>query len=107
MSSTIRFLIALVLAVSLVFLMLWIGSWIATTVSQPHRQYNDFTVGRKMDLCGYQVDMRHVGGGYDLQKWEGERCDSLSELDGCLLDCLSKAGTIEIGAACYSDCLGD
>ena len=107
MSSGIRYLIALCLAISLVFSVLWVGSWIARIVSQPHRQHNDFTVGRAMDLCGYKVDMRHAGGGYDLERWKGKRCESLSELDHCLLACLSRAGTIEIGAACFSGCVAD
>ncbi len=100
-----RYLIALLIATALAFVVLWVGSWISTAVSQPHRQYNDFTVGRKMDLCGYEVDMRHAGGGYDLEQWRGRRCGSLSELDHCVLKCLSDAGTVEIGAACYSDCI--
>jgi hypothetical protein len=100
-----RYLIALLFAVMLSFLMLWVGSWISTTVSPPHRDYNDFTVGRKMDLCGYQVDMRHAGGGYDLERWQGAHCDFLSDLDHCILKCLSAAGTVEIGAACFSDCV--
>jgi len=102
-----RYFMALLTATGLVFAALWIGSWIAVTVGQPHRQYNDFTVGRKMDLCGYKVDMRHAGGGYDLEQWKGGRCDSLSELDHCVLRCLSSAGTIEIGAACFSDCVAE
>ncbi len=100
-----RYLSALGIAVVLVFLLLWVGSWIAEIVRQPDRQINDFTVGRKMDLCGYQVDMRHEAAGYDLDEWKGERCDRLSELDRCLLSCLSRARTIEIGAACYEDCV--
>lgn len=100
-----RYLMALLVAAALVFGALWAGSWISTTVSPPHRQFNDFTVGRLMDLCGYKVDMRHVGGGYDLGRWRGTRCDALSELDHCVLKCLSVAGTIEIGAACFSDCV--
>lgn len=100
-----RYLIASSLAIVLVFTLLWVGSWIATTVSQPHRQYNDFTVGRRMELCGYKVDMRHSAGGYDLDEWKGKRCETLSELDRCVLACLSGAGTVEIGAACFSDCV--
>ena len=86
-------------------MLLWTGSWIASIVRQPHRQNNDFTVGRKMDLCGYAVDMRHSASGYDLDRWKGRRCESLSELDHCILECLSAAGTIEIGAACFTDCV--
>lgn len=102
-----RYLMALLTAALLVFAALWIGSWVANTVRTPHRDYNDFTVGRKMDLCGYQVDMRHVGGGYDLDRWKGAHCNFLSELDHCVLKCLSKAGTVEIGAACFSDCVSE
>jgi hypothetical protein len=102
-----RYLAAMLLAVGIVFAMLWIGSWIATTVSPPHWKHNDFTVGQRIDLCGYKVDLRHVGGGYDLGRWKGARCESLSELDVCILECLSVAGTIEIGAACFSDCIGE
>jgi hypothetical protein len=102
-----RYLVAAIFALALVFTLLWVGSWIATIVLQPDRQQNDFTVGRRMDLCGYAVDMRHAAGGYDLDEWSGERCRSLSALDRCILSCLSEAGTVEIGAACYSDCLSD
>lgn len=102
-----RYVMALLLAASLVFGAFWIGSWISTLVGGPHRDFNEFTVGRRMDLCGYAVDMRHAGGGYDLKQWTGVRCDALSELDRCMLECLSAAGTIEIGAACFSDCVDD
>ena len=107
MNSKLRYLLALVIAAALVFAMLWVGSWIATIVTQPHRQPNDFTVGQKWDLCGYAVDMRHEAGGYDLERWRGSRCRSLSDLDHCVLRCLSEAGTIEIGAACFEDCVSD
>lgn len=100
-----RYFLALLIAALIAFFMLWVGSWISTTVSPPHRVYNDYTVGRKMDLCGYQVDMRHMGGGYDLHRWKGAHCNFLSELDHCILECLSKAGTVGIGAACFSDCV--
>ena len=99
-----RYFMAMLIAAALVFAALWVGSWIATTIRQPDPQHNDFTVGRKLDLCGYLVDMRHSGGGYDLGRWNGPRCDVLSELDHCVLKCLSVAGTVEIGAACFSDC---
>ena len=100
-----RYITALLVAALLVFAALWIGSWVANTVETPHRDYNDYTVGRKMDLCGYQVDMRHAGGGYDLDRWKGAHCSFLSELDHCVLQCLSEAGTVKIGAACFSDCV--
>lgn len=102
-----RYLAALGFAVTLVFAMLWLGSWIATTVSPPDWEHNDYTVGQSMDLCGYKVDLRHRAGGYDLGRWKGARCDSLSELDECVLECLSRAGTIKIGAACFSDCISE
>lgn len=107
MRSLLRYLAAASVAVVIVFALFWLGSWIATIVTQPHRQQNDFTVGRRMDLCGYSVDMRHGAGGYDLDQWKGKRCQSLSELDHCILSCLSRAGTIEIGSACFSDCISD
>ena len=100
-----RYLTALLIAFALLFLAFWGGSQIAIMVEQPQRRYNDFTVGRKMDLCGYAVDMRHAAGGYDLEKWKGSRCESLSVLDRCVLECLSVAGTVEIGTACFSDCV--
>jgi len=101
-----RYLIALSISVVLIFLFFWVGAKIAVMVDPPHRDYNDYTVGRKMDLCGYAVDMRHAGGGYDLEHWRRQDCDTLSDLDRCILQCLSEAGTVKIGAACYSDCLG-
>ena len=100
-----RYLAALCVAAGLLFLVFWLGSRIAVIVSQPDRQYNDFTVGRKMDLCGHAVDMRHAAAGYDLDEWKGERCRSLSRLDHCVLECLSAAGTVKIATACYSDCV--
>jgi len=102
-----RYLAALMIAVSFIFMVFWVGAKVAVMVDPPHRVYNDYTVGRKMDLCGYQVDVRHVGGGYDLGRWRGRRCESLSHLDECMLQCLSVAGTVEIGAACYADCFAD
>lgn len=102
-----RYLAALLISLSIVFVMFWVGSWISTTVSPPDWKYNDFTIGQRIDLCGYPVDIRHVGGGYDLGRWKGARCESLSELDECVLECLSGAGTIKIGAACFSDCVGE
>jgi hypothetical protein len=102
-----RYFLALLTAALLVFAALWTGSWVANTVRTPHRDYNDYTVGRKMDLCGYEVDMRHAGGGYDLDRWKGAHCNFLSELDHCVLKCLANAGTVEIGAACFSDCVSE
>jgi hypothetical protein len=106
-TSLLRYGAALVVAVAVVFALLWLGAWIAELVSQPHREQNDFTVGARLDLCGYQVDTRHAAGGYDLDQWRGERCESLSELDHCILACLADAGTIEIGADCFPDCVAD
>lgn len=100
-----RFLPALALAIVIAFLLFWIGAKLARTVSGPHTELNDFTVGRKMMLCGRVVDARHELSDYDFDAWQGSRCDNLSELDACLLDCLSEAGTIAIGEACYSDCV--
>jgi hypothetical protein len=100
-----RYLMAMCVAGVLLFLAFWVGARIAVMVSQPNRMADDFTVGQKMDLCGYQVDIRHAAAGYDLDAWTGSRCESLSELDRCILACLSAAGTIEIATACYSDCV--
>ena len=102
-----RYLTALLIAFALLFLAFWGGSQIAIMVEQPQRRYNDFTVGRKMDLCGYAVDMRHEAAGYALEDWKGSRCESLSDLEHCVLSCLAGAGTVEIGAACFSDCVSD
>ena len=101
-----RYMASLVIAVGFIFTVFWVGAKIAVMVDPPHRIFNDFTVGQRMDLCGYAVDIRHVGGGYDLNRWTGGRCSSLSRLDHCMLQCLSDAGTVEIGASCYSDCFG-
>jgi hypothetical protein len=100
-----RLIAAFVAASLLVFVIFWVGSRIAVMVEQPHREHNDFTVGEKMSLCGRVVDTRHKVSGYDFDEWQGSRCESLSKLDECLLECLSRAGTLEIGAACYSDCV--
>ena len=100
-----RFLGAFALAIVVAFLVFWVGAWLAGTISTPHTEHNDFTVGQKMMLCGRVVDTRHQISGYDFDLWQGERCDDLSKLDECLLDCLSRAGTIPMGAACYSDCV--
>lgn len=100
-----RLLGAFCVASLLAFLFFWVGSRIAVIVDQPERQHNDFTVGRKMNLCGRVIDTRHQLSGYDFDEWMGRRCEELSKLDECLLECLSNAGTIEIGAACYSRCI--
>lgn len=102
-----RYLMALSIAGVLLFVAFWVGARIAIIVDQPDPEYNDFTIGQKMDLCGYAVDMRHAEGGYDLNQWKESRCQSLSELDHCVLKCLSRAGTVEIGAACFTDCVKD
>jgi hypothetical protein len=100
-----RFLGSMLAAVAVVFMVFWVGAKLANVVASPHTEQNDFTVGRKMMLCGRVVDTRHEMSGYDFDEWQGDRCGALSELDECLLDCLSRAGTLEIGEACYSDCV--
>jgi hypothetical protein len=96
---------AFFVAVVLAFGAFWIASRVALIVEQPDREHNDFTVGEKMMLCNRVVDTRHMISGYDFDEWQGSRCNQLSELDECLLDCLSRAGTLEMGARCYSQCL--
>ncbi|MAG32484.1 MAG: hypothetical protein CL908_16500 [Deltaproteobacteria bacterium] len=101
-----RYLVSLSIAVALVFLVFWVGARIVDMVSGPHLDRNEFTVGRKLDLCGHPVDIRHEMSGYDLDEWRGEgRCDALSDLDRCVLRCLSEAGTVEIGRRCWTGCL--
>lgn len=100
-----RFLPAFFLAIIVAFLVFWIGARLANVVSGPHTDLNEFTVGRKMMLCNRVVDTRHELSDYDFDAWQGDRCNNLSELDECLLDCLSKAGTVAIGEACYERCL--
>ncbi|HPG24009.1 MAG: hypothetical protein H6748_07260 [Spirochaetaceae bacterium] len=101
-----RYLAALGIASLLLFLAFWGGAIVVRLVAGPHLTQNEFTVGRKLDLCGYAVDIRHEISGYDLDEWRGEgRCERLSELDRCVLGCLEAAGTIEIGARCWDDCL--
>ena len=102
-----RLLAAFLFASFLVFAVFWLASQIAASVEQPHREHNDFTVGEKMSLCGYIVDTRHQVSGYDFDEWQGRRCKSLSRLDKCVLDCLSRAGTLPIGEACYPICVSD
>ena len=53
-----RYLAALLIAVTLIFLVFWVGAKIAVMVDPPHRAYNEYTVGRRMDLCGFAVDVR-------------------------------------------------
>jgi len=100
-----RYLAAMCIAIFLLFLAFWGGARIMEMVRQPNRLDDDFTVGQRMDLCGYSVDIRNRQAGYDFDLWRGERCDSLSELDECLLRCLSQAGTVKIAGECYPDCV--
>ena len=100
-----RFLAPLALAVVVAFFVFWVGAWLAGTISTPHTELNAFTRGELMMLCGRVVDRRHEISGYDYDLWQGDRCEALSRLDECLLDCLADAGTIPIGAACYSRCV--
>lgn len=102
-----RFLVSFVGAIAIAFFLFWIGAKLAGIISSPHDLPNDFTVGRKMMLCGRVIDTRHEISGYDLEKWlDRSTCDELSRLEECLLDCLSRAGTIPMGEACYVDCVG-
>jgi len=100
-----RYLAALSIACVLGFLLLWAGARIALIVSSPERVANEYTVGQRFDLCGYQVDSRYAIAGYDLDEWHGDRCNRMSKLDHCLLGCLERAGTIEIAASCYEECV--
>lgn len=100
-----RFFPALLLALVVAFLVFWIGAKLANVVSGSHSELNEFTVGQKMMLCGRVVDARHELSDYDFDLWQGRRCDNLSALDECILDCLSEAGTVSIGEACYSGCV--
>lgn len=100
-----RYFAALVIASGLTFLLLWGGARIALIVSGPERLANDFTVGQKFDLCGYEVDSRFAMAGYELADWQDDRCQRMSDLDHCVLGCLSRAGTVEIAASCYEDCV--
>ena len=100
-----RYLSALLLACGLTFLLLWGGARIAILVSGPERVANDYTVGQKFDLCGYAVDSRFAMAGYELEDWQDERCKSMSALDHCVLGCLERAGTVEIAAGCYEECV--
>lgn len=102
-----RFLVPLLGALVMAFIVFWVGAKLAGSVASPHTEHNDFTVGRKMMLCGRVVDTRHEVSDYDFDEWQGDRCENLSRLDECLLDCLSRAGTLEIGKACFPDCVKD
>lgn len=100
-----RFFPALLLALVVAFVVFWIGAKLANIVSGPHTELNEFTVGQKMMLCGRVVDTRHELSDYDFDVWQGSRCNNLSALDECILDCLSQAGTVSIGEACYTGCV--
>ena len=100
-----RFFVAFGFAIIAAFLVFWIGARLANLVSGVNVEVNEFTVGRKMMLCGRVVDARHEISDYDFDTWRGDSCDNLSELDECILDCLSGAGTVAIGAACYERCV--
>ena len=101
-----RYLAALAVALVLLAAVLWIGSQIAISVSQGTDVDEDFLRGETENLCGYEVDSRYSLAGYDLDEWQGERCEQLSSLDHCVLGCLSTAGTIEAARECYPKCLG-
>lgn len=100
-----RYLGSLVLAFLLLILTLWIGSQIAIMVSQGSSESADYLRGRKVERCGYQIDSRFGLAGYDLDEWKGSRCEELSELDRCVLECLADAGTVEIAATCFPQCV--
>ena len=102
-----RFIVAFGFAIVAAFLVFWIGAYLANVVSGSDVELNDFTIGRKMMLCNRVVDARHELSDYDFDIWQGSRCDNLSRLDECLLDCLSDAGTVAIGEACYANCVGE
>lgn len=102
-----RYLLALAVAAVLLAVSLWIGSRISTSVSQGTRIDEEFLRGVSVNLCGYEVDSRHSLAGYDLDQYRGSRCESLSELDHCILGCLSTAGTIESAADCYDECVAE
>lgn len=100
-----RYLLALAIAAFLLVASLWIGSQIATSVSQGTSVDEEFLRGKTVNLCGYAVDSRYSLAGYDLDEYRGERCDSLSSLDHCVLGCLSRAETIETARGCYERCV--
>jgi hypothetical protein len=100
-----RYLAALSIAIGIAFFLFWAGARIAQIVSGPERVANEFTVGQRFDLCGYQVDSRFAIAGYALDDWQADRCKDMSDLDHCVLGCLQGAGTVEIAASCYEDCV--
>lgn len=100
-----RYLTSLVVSLGLLVFVFWVGSQIAIMVSQGSNESADFLRGAKVDLCGYQVDARFGLAGYDLEEWGGQRCDELSVLDRCVLECLAEAGAIEIAQGCFSRCV--
>lgn len=101
-----RFYFAFAGAVVMAFFVFWVGAQLAGIISAPHDLPNEFTRGRKMMLCGRVIDTRHEVSGYDLERWlDRSTCDDLSRLEECLLDCLSQAGTVAMGDACYADCV--
>ena len=100
-----RTFVAFLVAIVVAFFVFWVGAWLAGTIITPHDELNEFTRGHKMMLCGHVVDTRHQISGYDYDLYQGIRCENLSRLDACLLECLADAGTIPIGAACYPKCV--
>ena len=102
-----RFVVAFGFAIIAAFLVFWVGARLANVVSGSDVELNDFTIGRKMMLCNRIVDARHELSDYDFDIWQGSRCDNLSRLDECLLDCLADAGTVAIGEACFENCVGE
>ena len=100
-----RYLSSLVVAVGLLLFAFWIASQIAISVSQGSSENTDYLRGRMLDLCGYEVDARFALAGYDLDEWQGDRCEDLSRLDRCVLSCLADAGAIEVAKDCYPICV--
>jgi len=100
-----RYFASLLVSLGLLVFVLWVGSQIAIMVSQGSSESADFLRGRKLDLCGYEVDARFGLAGYDLDEWKGERCERLSELDLCVLSCLEAAGAVEIAEDCFPQCV--
>lgn len=99
-----RFVVAFVLACALTAVLVVGGARIAVLVSGPEPRPNDFTVGQRRDLCGYEVDARYAIAGYRLDVWQGARCHALSDHDHCVLACLRDAGTVSIAARCSKRC---
>ena len=102
-----RYFASLVLSLGFLVFVLWVSSQIAISVSQGSSESADYLRGRKIDRCGYQVDARFGLAGYDLDEWEGSRCEDLSELDRCVLECLSQSGAIEIAQGCFTRCVAE